>query len=177
MPQDLGDPLPYLVDVRWGVAYDLHRVCTGIGRNASNPILIRDLAASRSHAEIRRAGDRCVLLPVGAAETRVNGVAVTGPRPLAEGDVIEIAYTRLRFTRKPPEAGVTPAPERTVVDADFAGRKTEAREIVSPERLRELRRELLRPVELHWRIVLMGVLAGALALALLIRLAVRLISG
>jgi hypothetical protein len=67
-----------------------------------------------------------------------------------------------------------PAPEHPAVDSDFADRNTEVREIVTPERLQELRRQMLRPVELHWRVLVVSVVAGALALALLIRLAIRL---
>lgn len=168
-------PPAHLVDLRWGVAYPLHRVCTAIGREASCPVLIRDTAASRSHCEIQRNGDQYTLYPIGSAETRLNGVPVTAAAPLEEGDVIEIAYTRLRFTRKPPAGDVVPAPEHAAVDPEFAGRNTEVREIVTPERLQELRRQMLRPVELHWRILAMAVGLSALALALLIRLAIHLL--
>ena len=177
MPPERPGPPGYLIDVRWGVAYDLHRVSTGIGRDASNPVVIRDLAASRSHAEVRRDGGRYVLHALGSAETRVNGAIVAGPRVLAEGDVIEIAYTRLRFTGIPPTGDVVPAPVGVVVDADFAGRKTEIREIVSTAQLRRLRRQVLRPVELHWWMLVVTILAGSLVLALLIRLAIHLFSG
>jgi len=177
MPSESQPAVGHLVDVRWGVSHSLHRVCTGIGRDAANPILIRDPAASRTQAEVQRSGDAYVLHPIGTAETRVNGVVLTAPRPLAEGDVVEIAYTRLRFTRNAPDGDVVPAPEHAAVDAEFAGRTTEIREIVSPEKLQELRRELMRPVELHWRVILGGVIVAALALALLIRLAIRLWPG
>jgi len=164
------------VDVRWGLAYSLYRVCTGIGRDAGNPVLIRDLAASRTHAEVQHRADEFVLFPIGDAETKVNGALVVEPRPLAEGDVIEIAYTRLRFTHKPPSGDVVPAPEHPAVDPNFAGHATEVREIVTPERLHELRRDLLRPVELHWRVILAGVVVASLGLALLIRLAIHLLA-
>lgn len=165
-----------LVDVRWALAYPLTRVRTGIGRDASNPILIRDLAASRSHCEIERTGDAYVLHPVGSAETRVNGQPVTAPRKLAEGDVVEIAYTRLRFTRKRPSGDVMAPPEHPVVDPEFAARRTEVREIVSTEKLRELRRHLGRPVRLRrWRLVA-AIVGGALVVAAVILLAMRLLS-
>jgi pSer/pThr/pTyr-binding forkhead associated (FHA) protein len=167
---DAGAPPPAsLVDVRWAVAYPLARVCTGIGRDASNPVLIRDLVASRSHAEVRRDGDAYVLHPVGSGETKVNGVVATAPRPLAEGDVIEIAYTRLRFTRKPPSGDVLPAPEHPAVDSDFANRTTEIREIVTTETLQQLRRQPARPVRLGRRL-----LVGAVVVALAILLAMGL---
>ncbi len=175
-PASLETPA-HLVDLRWGVAYPLSRVCTGIGRDRSNPILIRDLAASRSHAEVQRSGDSYVLHPIGHGETRVNGLVASEPHALAEGDVIEIAYTRLRFTRSAPDGDVLPAPEQPALDADFAERRTEIREIMTTGRLqqlRELRQELTRPRRAHWRVVTMAVGLGALALALVIRLVMRL---
>lgn len=154
----------------------MRRVVTGIGRDASNPILVRDLAASRSHAEVRRTGDAYVLHPIGTAETRVNGVVVTGPRVLAEGDVVEIAYTRLRFTRNPAAGDVVPAPDHVAVDPDFARHKTEVRDMMSPEKLQEVRRRLMRPVELQWRMLVAGVLAAVVVLALLIWVVIHLLS-
>ena len=173
-PTPTPTPPAYLVDLRWGVAYPLHRVCTSVGRDASNPVIIRDAAASRSHCEIQRNGDDFALHPIGGAETHVNGERVSEARPLAEGDLVEIAYSRFRFTRKPPSRDILPAPEHPAVDSDFAARNTEVREIVTAEHLQELRRKMLRPVELHWRVLVLSVVAGALALALLIRLAMRL---
>ena len=173
----LPEPPAHLVDLRWGVAYPLSRICTGIGRDASNPILIRDPAASRSHAEVQRSGDSYVLHPIGHGETLVNGLVTAGPRALAEGDVIEIAYTRLRFTRSAPDADVLPAPELPALDADFAERRTEVREIMTTGRLRqlrELRHQLTRPRRAHWRVVAMAVGLGALAVALIIGLVMRL---
>lgn len=170
MPPTSPSTPAHLVDVRWGVAYPLSRVCTGIGRDGSNPILIRDLAASRSHAEVQRSGDSYVLHPIGHAETRVNGLVASGPHPLAEGDVIEIAYTQLRFTRKSPDGDVFPAPEQPAVDRAFAERPTEVREIMTTGRLRELRRELTRPRHAHWRVVAMVVGLGALVIRLVMLL-------
>ncbi|HVA58846.1 MAG: FHA domain-containing protein [Gemmatimonadaceae bacterium] len=172
LPESLP-PAAYLVDVRWGLAYPLHRVVTGIGRDMANPILVRDLAASRTHAEVRRTDNAYVLQPIATAETKVNGIALTGPRPLADGDVVEVAYTRLRFTHKPPTGDVLPAPAHAAMDPDLAGQKTQIREIVSPEKLQEVRRRLMRPVELHWWVLVAAALAAALALASLILLATR----
>ncbi len=168
--QPAQEPPASLVDVRWALAYPLTRVCTGIGRDAANPILIRDLAASRSHCEIQRAGDVYVLHPVGSAETKVNGMVVTAPRPLAEGDVIEIAYTRLRFTRKPPAGDVMPAPEHPAVDPDFAAHRTEAREIVSTEKLQQFRHRLSRPVSFNRWLMAAAIVGGGLVVALAILL-------
>jgi hypothetical protein len=163
----------YLVDVRWGVAYPLTRVCTGIGRDGSNPVLIRDTAASRSHCEIQRNGEEFTLHPIGSADTQLNGTRVSGPRRLAEGDVITVAYSRLRFTHEPPTDDLVLAPAQPAVDPALAGRTTEVREIVTPDQLRELRHRLLRPVELPWYRFVGMVIGGAIVVAVLVAAAIH----
>ncbi len=173
-PPPAQPPNASLVDVRWALAYPLTRVCTGIGRDTSNPILIRDLAASRSHCEIQRVGDAYMVYPIGSAETKVNGVVLTAPRALAEGDVIEIAYTRLRFTRKRPSGDVIPAPEHAAMDPEFAAHTTQIREIVTSKKLRQLRDHPGHPVRPgRWRLAA-AIVGGAVVVALAILLAMRL---
>ncbi len=177
MSTDPAEPSASLVDVHWGVAYALQRLSTGIGRGDTNPILVRDPAASRNHAEIQRDGTRFVLHPIGNAQTCVNGIPIRAPHALAEGDEIEIAYTRFRFTRRPPGIDLMPAPEHPLVDPALSGQQTQIREILTRERISQLRAELLRPPETHWKRRAAVIAAGALLLALLIRLLIRLISG
>lgn len=98
--------IPCLIDERWRVAHRLERAVTHLGRDTSNAIVIRDPAASRFHADVRREGDAFVLHTTGTSVTRVNGTDVTVPHVLAEADRIEIAHTTLRFTRRPLEDDV-----------------------------------------------------------------------
>jgi hypothetical protein len=156
----------HLIDERWGVAHALRRDCTQIGRDATNTIIVRDMAASRFHAEVRREGDAHVLHALGSTETRLNGRPATAPCALAEGDVIEIVYTKLRFTAAPLPRDVTMAPEQVAVDRTLAEGKTQFREIVSTKRLRRLRRPVRTPL---WIVVLIIVVGGAL-LGVLIQL-------
>ncbi|HEY7878999.1 MAG TPA: FHA domain-containing protein [Gemmatimonadaceae bacterium] len=103
-------PPAYLVDENSRTAYPLNRASTGIGRDPSNAILVRDPTASRFHAEIRREAGGYALHAMGSSGTRLNGTEITAPRLLCEGDSIEIAYTTLRYSEGPV------APELKVVD-------------------------------------------------------------
>jgi pSer/pThr/pTyr-binding forkhead associated (FHA) protein len=97
-------PVGFLVDERANAAYSMVSRSTGIGRDRSNAIVIRDPTASRFHAEIRREAGGFVLHARGSAGTMVNNRQVASPCMLEEGDQIEIAYTVLRFTMQTPTA-------------------------------------------------------------------------
>lgn len=96
----------FLVDDSDGVAYPLRARSTHIGRDASNAIAIREPTASRFHAEVRREAGGFAVRSMGSAGTILNGAPLPGPRMLNEGDMIEIAFVKLRFTRDDPGAGV-----------------------------------------------------------------------
>lgn len=100
--KEATDRVAYLVDERADAAYRLASRSTGIGRDQSNVIVIRDPTASRFHAEIRREAGGFVLHARGSAGTTVNDHRVAGPWMLEEGDRIEVAYTVLRFTSETP---------------------------------------------------------------------------
>jgi hypothetical protein len=164
VPPGTGQPA-YLIDERWGVAHRLEGECTRIGREASNRIIVRDLAVSRFHAEVRQTGNQHVVHALGSTETKVNGRPLAGSCPLAEGDVIEIVYTRLRFTTQPLPRSVMLAPDQATVDQALAGEKTQFREIVSTKRLRQLRRPVKKP---FWLVVIL-IVGGGVILGVLIQ--------
>jgi pSer/pThr/pTyr-binding forkhead associated (FHA) protein len=91
----------WLIDERWAKAYPLGEDVS-IGRGSENTIILRDPAVSRLHAEVKREAGRCVLHAHGSSGTNVNGVRVGGECELHEDDVIEIAFSKLRFTTKAP---------------------------------------------------------------------------
>ncbi len=169
MPARAEPGTAYLIDERWGVAYPLVAERTGIGRHSRNAIVIRDAAASRFHAEVCRDALGYVLRPLSSTETRVNGALLQAPHALTEGDVVEVVYTRLRFTASALPPDVTIATGAAAVDPTLAERKTEARELPDTERLRPVRRPAGRP--LWWIVGLMAVVA------LVVAEAVRLIVG
>ena len=70
----------------------------GIGRLPSCDVVLADPNASRRHAEVRPSGQGWAVVDLGSTNgTRVNGLAVEGDRLLADGDVITIGATSLRF--------------------------------------------------------------------------------
>lgn len=91
----------WLVDDRWSKAYALGTQ-THIGRGSESSIILRDPVISRRHASVFKDGDSYVLNVFGASGTKLNGVPVDKPSALKEGDLIEIAFTTLRFTMMAP---------------------------------------------------------------------------
>jgi hypothetical protein len=86
----------------WIVLPDDQKVGVGsepvtIGRMPDCTVPLADPNVSRRHAEIRRDGDNVYLIDLGSTNgTRVNGVAIH-QRQLADGDVITVGITALRF--------------------------------------------------------------------------------
>ncbi|HEX4682533.1 MAG TPA: FHA domain-containing protein [Gemmatimonadaceae bacterium] len=97
----------YLIDESTKAAYELVSRSTTVGRDPSNAILVRDPTSSRFHAEVRREAGGYALHSMGSAGTTVNDKSVTSPVLLGDNDIIEVAFTRLRFARD--AAGMTPA--------------------------------------------------------------------
>jgi predicted component of type VI protein secretion system len=98
-----------------------------LGRDPNNTIVINDPQISRQHARITRQGGLLVLEDIGSTNgTFVNGMRLTGPHALANGDVIGLgdvvtltyygagpAVTKPlagRATAKPEESGYEPQP-------------------------------------------------------------------
>jgi len=102
----------WLIDERWAKAYPLGELTT-IGRGPQSTIILRDAAVSRFHAEVKRESGSYLLQPSGASGTKVNGMLVGADTPLQEGDVVEIAFSRLRFTT------MAPSPEMIVIERDI----------------------------------------------------------
>jgi hypothetical protein len=70
----------------------------GIGRLPSCEVVVADPNASRRHAEVRPQGGGYVVVDLGSTNgTRVNGLLVVGDRLLADGDVIGVGTTTVRF--------------------------------------------------------------------------------
>ena len=86
----------------WLVLGDGTRVAIGdepltVGRLPECAVVLTDHNASRRHAQIRRVGDQIVVVDLGSTNgTRVNGAPVH-ERRLADGDVITIGRTAMRF--------------------------------------------------------------------------------
>jgi pSer/pThr/pTyr-binding forkhead associated (FHA) protein len=114
----------FLVDDQLKVAHQLTAPTTRIGRDASNDIVVRDPTASRFHAEVRREESGFVLHSLGARGTTLNDKALTSTSPLSDGDIIEIAFTTLRFTTKAPSGSVNVAKPHSGQSDDYTRRAT-----------------------------------------------------
>jgi len=105
-PQD-GDAEPaFLIDDADRVAYPVRRRTTSVGRDAASHIVVRDATVSRFHADVRAEAGQHVLYSMGSAGTTINGVRVSAPQLLQEGDRIAIGSLVLRYTHQPVPSGV-----------------------------------------------------------------------
>jgi len=74
-----------------GQTFTLDRDVITIGRDPGNNIVISDPQVSRHHARIIRMGELMTIEDVGSTNgTFVNGVRLTGPHTLSNGDVISL---------------------------------------------------------------------------------------
>ena len=96
----------HLVDLGRQAALSLHRVSTGIGRDESNDLVIDGGDAASFHAEVRREAGGHVLRTPEAAAVKLNGRLITSPVLLNEGDEVEIADLKLRYTQEPLPVGI-----------------------------------------------------------------------
>jgi len=96
----------HLVDAERQSALSLHRVSTGIGSDESNDLVIDGAGATSFHSEVRREAGGHVLRTSASADVRLNGKRVTAPVLLSEGDEVEIADVKLRYTRQPLADGI-----------------------------------------------------------------------
>ncbi|PZF95400.1 FHA domain-containing protein [Micromonospora endophytica] len=81
-----------------GVGFRLRRQPQVIGRDPTVDIVVRDPHLSRRHAEIRLTGEGVCVTDLGSTNgTWVNGGRASGSTRLADGDVIRLGRTELRF--------------------------------------------------------------------------------
>jgi pSer/pThr/pTyr-binding forkhead associated (FHA) protein len=97
MTEDSAREPSYLVYEMERRAYPLAEDPFTIGRDAASGIVIREPAVSRSHAEVRPDDGEFVLSATGATGTRLNGLPVTAPSKLVDGDRIEIGSAEITF--------------------------------------------------------------------------------
>ena len=96
----------YLVHARENQTYAIAHTPFRIGRDPSSHLQLLDAEISRNHAEVRYDVDRHAVHALGSGATLLNGVAVSGSAPLAEGDVIEIGDLRLTYTKRSPSGAI-----------------------------------------------------------------------
>ncbi len=80
-----------------------------IGREAGIAIQIEHPTVSRQHAQFVQSGANMVLIDMGSANgTRVNGVKITGPTTLREGDSIELGKVNALYFNKNAPTAIAP---------------------------------------------------------------------
>lgn len=81
-----------------GVSFRVSRRAQVIGRAPTCDIMVDDAHLSRRHASVRLTDDGVSLVDLGSTNgTWVNDRRLTAPLELADGDVIRIGRTELRF--------------------------------------------------------------------------------
>jgi hypothetical protein len=69
-----------------------------IGRLPDCSIALPDANVSRRHSEVQQRGTAYVIVDLGSTNgTKVNGIRIEGERTLADGDIISVGSTHLRF--------------------------------------------------------------------------------
>jgi hypothetical protein len=80
-----------------------------IGREAGVAIQIEHPTVSRQHAQLVLSGAQMVLIDMGSANgTRVNGVRISGPQTLREGDSVELGKVNAIYFNKHAPTAIAP---------------------------------------------------------------------
>ena len=83
-----------------------------IGREADVAFQIEHPTVSRQHAQLVQSGAQMVLVDMGSANgTRVNGVKITGPQTLREGDAVELGKINAVYFNKHAPTAIAPLPK------------------------------------------------------------------
>jgi pSer/pThr/pTyr-binding forkhead associated (FHA) protein len=98
-------PMPYLLITAGsgrGQTFEL-RGEASLGRSRSNAIVLSDSKVSRNHARLDPVRSTYILTDLGSANgTFVNGVRITQPVRLRDGDSLQVGDTQLVFHTRPP---------------------------------------------------------------------------
>jgi tetratricopeptide (TPR) repeat protein len=97
-PVSAGSRLVVIAGPKSGEEFSLEDGEYIIGRATDNPICIPDTSVSRKHVMVRKVGAGWAVSDLGSGNgTLVNGDAIGDETPLANGDVVTLGDTELRF--------------------------------------------------------------------------------
>ncbi len=98
-PAAVPSSAPYIIHTYEHRAYPLHEEGSlSIGRDTACDITVNEVSVSRQHAGITYQGDDFILSPTGATSTVLNGVPLTAPQVLHEGDTFFVGTMKFIFT-------------------------------------------------------------------------------
>jgi nitrite reductase (NADH) large subunit len=114
-----------------GRRWDVSAAVVSIGRDPSCPVVISDPGVSHVHAQITRYGQDLFLRDLGSRNgTAVNGVSITVPHLLRDGDTIVIGRFTLVFRSAQPAAG--PARPQLGISAFYGSNAGHSASAVQP---------------------------------------------
>jgi hypothetical protein len=91
-----------------------------LGRTADNDVVVKDQAASRSHARVFEQDGRYFVEDLGSANgTKLNDASVEQPQELTDGDSIIIGDTVFRFELNLDQNATSPQPQAAAVNPEF----------------------------------------------------------
>jgi hypothetical protein len=99
-PMTAGRAMLELLDDRGGVVdrFMVEGNAAILGRRTANEVTLADPEVSRRHARIEAGAKGYYVYDLGSMNgTLVNGRRITAPHPLADGDVLVLGQSRLRF--------------------------------------------------------------------------------
>ncbi len=112
--------LTILTGLEMGRRFPLAETETEIGRGRQAHVRIRDRAVSRRHAQVRRTGDHYRVENLGSPNGLfLNGERLQQPRPLREGDLLELGHSVLRFEGPANSAEGSAAPPLVTEENDL----------------------------------------------------------
>jgi hypothetical protein len=129
----VGDSPPeaYLVVTTQTGQREVHRVersSMTIGRGADSDLTLTNPRVSRRHAHLTWDGQRFLVQDLGSKNgTRLNGSPVAARTPIADGDTLELADSRLQFQTSAPTVTVVLEPRAAAISLDLSTHEVRVR--------------------------------------------------
>jgi hypothetical protein len=129
----VGDSPPeaYLVVITQTGQREVHRIDRSnmtLGRGADSDLVLTNPRVSRRHAQLTWDGEHFLVQDLGSKNgTRINSSPVAAPTPIADGDILELADSRLEFQTSPPTVTVVLEPRTAALSLDLSTHEVRVR--------------------------------------------------
>jgi DNA-binding winged helix-turn-helix (wHTH) protein len=115
-------PEAYLVVITQTGQREVHRVERSnmtLGRGADSDLVLANPRVSRRHAQLTWDGEHFLIQDLDSKNgTRINNAPVSALTPIADGDTLELADSRLEFQTSPPTVTIVLAPSTGALSLD-----------------------------------------------------------